>query len=529
MLHTTHGSATSRKLLPLAFAAGSLRFSVVSPLEVPSTSDATPARGSELIKMTEQTAGRSSGATLALMLLLAHAALRILEQTVIRTGMSIDGLAELPLVDSWQWGYHLTQPPLYTWIFKLVLLIVPDFRVADVILRQILVSAVVWLCFSSLRRMGLSPRDAAFSAAGMFLISDFAWDVQATFTHSVLALVTLNWFVLQFLILRDRKTLAGYVLLGVAIGCVTLSKYNALLPVVGLLLAALTLPRWRKVVFCKAFLLAPLGALLVSGPHLIWRQTMSEPFLAPERIWNEGALDGPPAFLVGTAGVALVVLAQTLPLIIVLAITFRGRLGWLRTPRATEPDCHAALFWRAFLISLSIFLAVVITWSATNIVMRWILPTASLLVLALPSMARAAGRLSAYARGIFTGAIVVTSLAFVGMTVRDALVEPFFAMDYRAFTSELGRSVAPFDAYTSFREPKLNSVALYRNVELLTPGSPPRPDQTIALAWPEASDPDISSMPWLPADTELSCDVSIALQHRFREILSQRICVQQIQ
>lgn len=142
---------------------------------------------------------------LPLLLLVLHFVLRLLEQNLVDSGMSGDALEQLHLINSWKWkwGYSSTQPPLYSWLFKLFIQFCDflglNFRFADSLFRQCLITISPLIGYLILRHYKVNQRDAAFSSAGIFLLSDFAWDIQDTFTHSTIAIVTLYWFMFEFI------------------------------------------------------------------------------------------------------------------------------------------------------------------------------------------------------------------------------------------------------------------------------------------------------------------------------------------
>lgn len=93
------------------------------------------------------------------------------------------------LIDNWQWqwGYKLNtvQPPLYTWLFKLIVQVCNflglDFKFADSLFRQFLIIANLLISYLILRHYKIDRLNSIFSSAGLFLLSDFSWDNQDYF------------------------------------------------------------------------------------------------------------------------------------------------------------------------------------------------------------------------------------------------------------------------------------------------------------------------------------------------------------
>lgn len=332
------------------------------------------------------------------------------------------------LIDNWQWqwGYKLNtvQPPLYTWLFKLIVQVCNflglDFKFADSLFRQFLIIANLLISYLILRHYKIDRLNSIFSSAGLFLLSDFSWDNQDYFTHTSIAVTMLLWFMLQFVLLLNQPTLQNYSLLGITIACCLLSKYNTLFSIVGVSFAALSIPSIRDIILQPRFLIVPLIVSVVTLPHFHWLFSTSNPLTEIEKIFNSGSVTGPlMSLLIGIGGLSYVFIMQTLPLLISLTLTFQFRLRWLTA--LTLGNNQQVLFGRAFLITILIHMVFMIISGASRIVMRWTLPTVLLLSMALPLAALRTGKINRYGKGIFISAIIGTALAFSVMTSRDFL------------------------------------------------------------------------------------------------------------
>ena len=344
--------------------------------------------------------------------------------------MSGDALEQLHLINSWkwQWGYSSTQPPLYSWLFKLFIQFCDflglNFRFTDSLFRQCLITISPLIGYLILRHYKVNQRDAALSSAGIFLLSDFAWDIQDTFTHSTIAIVTLYWFMFEFIKFLSCPTSYRHVLVGITIACVGLSKYNALFPVAGVLFAALSLPSARKIILRPKFLIVPFVTFLITAPHIHYLFSVSIQNTLKDFNYllnNDNMII--PSFVIQSGGVTYLLLVQILPMLITLLLTFRFRICWFTKLILARGDRQQVLFGRAFLITVLLYTVFMIVSDASNIIMRWVLPAPVLLTMALPLAALDTGKLDRYGKGIFVGSVIVTTLAFILMVARNIMGE----------------------------------------------------------------------------------------------------------
>jgi 4-amino-4-deoxy-L-arabinose transferase-like glycosyltransferase len=104
----------------------------------------------------------------------------------------------------------------------------------------------------------------------VLFIPQISWESQRDITHSVLATVfSLAALGLFCRAVEFRKT-SDYLALGICIGLGSLSKYNFILFLAGLLLAALTLKNLRAAVLNWRMLLAAIIGVLIFLPHGLW-------------------------------------------------------------------------------------------------------------------------------------------------------------------------------------------------------------------------------------------------------------------
>lgn len=298
-------------------------------------------------------------------------------------GIDLDSAEQVYFAQSWQMGYGLRQPPLYTW---LLLALKPDgmswMAMLDVVRYTFI---VLWLAgVQSLARVsGASPAVQARTVLlhlGLVLVM---WRVHDSLTHTVLAACLTIWGAVA--LVRALSQPAWWVLVGALGALACLSKFNAALWCASSLVAAgvvLLKPGGR---LPAAGLRAHLGWLLAGllvfvlllAPYARWWLAHSASAHQARRI----VLPDPDAPVWWPLiDVLLGVLEYMLlgpGLIAVIALVS----GWAMT-RARRPvppvAAHAGLRWMAWQSGLALLLLTGIqtAMQGTHFTARWVWPVA---------------------------------------------------------------------------------------------------------------------------------------------------------
>lgn len=180
-----------------------------------------------------------------------------------------DQAEQLLLAQHWALGYG-AQPPLYTYLVKLLFLLSGPALWPLLGLKVALLSLLVAALLLIGRQLRFRSDQQLLALAGMALIPQFIWESQRDLTHSVLATALAACTLLQLLRLRQRPGPGRFIGLGALVGLGLLSKYSFALFAASLLLAALSLPAFRRVLLRPGLALAVATALLLLAPHLSW-------------------------------------------------------------------------------------------------------------------------------------------------------------------------------------------------------------------------------------------------------------------
>lgn len=196
-------------------------------------------------------------------------AVQLVVRKLISTSTHLDESEQLILTQTWALGYG-PQPPLYTWIQKLFFSAFGVSILSLALVKNLLLFLIYALAYWNARFITRSHPCGLVAAASMVFIPQISWEAQRDLTHSVLACVfSLAALALFCRAVESRKP-SDYLAFGICIGLGSLSKYNFLLSVGGLLLAALTLKNLRGAILNRKMLLAAVIGLLIFLPHGVW-------------------------------------------------------------------------------------------------------------------------------------------------------------------------------------------------------------------------------------------------------------------
>lgn len=233
-----------------------------------------------------------------------------------------------------QWGYT-NQPPLYTWLVWLANRLGGPGVVQLAAVKVLALTGLVAGVLGAARELGFDAHRQRLALATLALTPALIWEAQRDLTHSLIAATLTALTLWAALAAVRRARLGGYALAGVLAGGALLGKHNAVVFLLGLALALLTLPAWRARLRPAGLLLALLGLLIVVAPHAAWLHAHPE-VLALTRA------------KVGDAGGAspLQRLGHTLADVVMGGLTYLTPALWLALPmlwagRRAAPACEA--------------------------------------------------------------------------------------------------------------------------------------------------------------------------------------------
>lgn len=277
----------------------------------------------------------------------------------------------------WQLGYG-PQPPFYNWVQN-ALVSVMGLSLFTLSLPKFV---MLFLCFLfyGLAAREISDRPAFVSLAMLALLTvpQVSYMPQQDLTHTVAVLMATAMFFYGACRLVRRPSLAGYVIVGIAVGIGSIAKYNFLLVPVASAVAMLVDKDMRRIMLDPRLLLATVIAIAIFLPHGVWlkdHMALATQGTVSKMVEANGA-HGVLRVLRAFGSLAVACAAFGGATVVILAVAF-GRAFRKAMPAS---DRWSRFLGRFMLISLGGVVVIILSTRTTRITERWLDPY----LLALP-------------------------------------------------------------------------------------------------------------------------------------------------
>jgi len=178
--------------------------------------------------------------------------------------------AEQVFFSQWFCAGYGKQPPLYTWLQRVVFFITGPSVLGLAVLKNSLLLGTYVSVFAAARRTLSDPWLVAAAPLATFLVPQIAWESQRDLTHSVAATFSVSVLLYAVVVTSQTRRPIAYAVVGLATGMAVLSKYNTVIPIAAILMAALACRPYRDVVRSRKILIAMAVATVVIAPHAVW-------------------------------------------------------------------------------------------------------------------------------------------------------------------------------------------------------------------------------------------------------------------
>jgi hypothetical protein len=185
-------------------------------------------------------------------------------------GAPTDDAEQLLFSQVFDWGYGVTNPPLYTWMVIAIQQVV-GIETWSVSLIKF---SAYFLIFHFMYLLGLrilkDHQLAVLASLSLFLLYYIAWDSVLTYSHSILATVFILATLVSLLRVFDHMDMTSYGLFGLMVGFGLLSKYTYALFFLSLILSTVTCSTYRRIILNKKVLISLIIILIIIAPHALW-------------------------------------------------------------------------------------------------------------------------------------------------------------------------------------------------------------------------------------------------------------------
>ena len=167
-------------------------------------------------------------------------------------------------------GYPIPQPPMYSWLSWSMFQIFGTGLFALTLLKYILITLTFWVTWLVSGQLFQHLQTRYISTFSYLLMPSFAWHMHQGFTHTILLGLAITTTLHALLRLQQHQQTRDYLYLGIALGIGIMAKYSFLLFMVPLLLAALSIQKFRKKLLQHQILFTLAALLAITTPHLYW-------------------------------------------------------------------------------------------------------------------------------------------------------------------------------------------------------------------------------------------------------------------
>lgn len=338
-------------------------------------------------------------------------------------GVAEDDAEQFYYAQSWALGYKGSQPPLFTWLVKGAESIMgvgvgPLFAVKYATLFGF------YVFYYLTARLIINDRMlAAFAALSPVAFYYIGWDSVVNYSNSLMLAASLAATLFALLRLRIHSGLGNYAILGLAIACGFLAKYNFALSLIPLLIAGLFHPEIRRnLVSFKIIITVSVVVSLVT-PHAYWAisdveglatvfDSSARPWQAAEN-WALGAASGLGKLIVG-------MIAFVMPAGVFIAMCFARPLIWSRK----DTNMIIRFFETYFLCYALIMIALVLGTQATDVQNHWLMGMLPFPLYVFARLDKKAADIGLSAKQSYLAVLCVSSIAVIAVLGGRALIAP---------------------------------------------------------------------------------------------------------
>ena len=301
--------------------------------------------------------------------LVAHFLIRVLfSQT-----LQVDDSEQIDHAQNLLLGYPIPQPPMYSWLSWIMFQIFGTGLLALTLLKYILITLTFWFTWLVSGQLFQHLQTRYIATFAYLLMPSFAWHMHQGFTHTILLGFGIILTLHALLLLKDNNSIKNYLYFGLALGIGLMAKYSFLLFMIPLLISAISIASFRKVVIDQKILLSIGVFILIIGPHAYWlTQHYQEVFLSIDqklKVTSDNLLVDRIKSVGQFTGAAI---AFVMPFALIFIINSWKKL--FNIDKQASKDDSALLLNRFFLIIIGSVVLLAIFVSMPHFKVRWFHP-----------------------------------------------------------------------------------------------------------------------------------------------------------
>ena len=202
--------------------------------------------------------------------LIIYLSIHLLVRMLLSQTLQVDDSEQIYHAQNILLGYPFPQPPLYSWLTWIMFQIFGTGLLALTLLKYAIISLTFWFTWLTSGQLFQHLQTRYIATFSYLLMPSFAWHMHQGFTHTILLGFGIIISLHALLSLKENPSMKNYLYLGLALGVGLMGKYSFLLFMIPLLVSAISIASFRRVVTDQKILLSLGVFILIVGPHVYW-------------------------------------------------------------------------------------------------------------------------------------------------------------------------------------------------------------------------------------------------------------------
>ena len=214
-------------------------------------------------------------------LLTAYLVVHVFIRLFFSQTLQVDDAEQIRLSQELLPGYPIPQPPLYSWLSWGIFQAFGAGLLTLTLLKYTLISLTFWLTWLVSGQLFQHLQTRYIVTFSYLLMPSFAWHMHQGFTHTILLGFGIILSLHTLLSLKENNSIKNYLYFGLSLSIGLMAKYSFLLFIIPLLISAISIASFRKIIINQKTLLSIGVFIIVVGPHAYWlTQHYQEVFLS---------------------------------------------------------------------------------------------------------------------------------------------------------------------------------------------------------------------------------------------------------
>ena len=202
--------------------------------------------------------------------LLIYLVVHFLIRMLFSQTLQVDDAEQIDHAQNLLLGYPIPQPPLYSWLSWGMFKTLSTGLFALTLLKYTLIALTFWFTWLVSGQLFQHLQTRYIATFSYLLMPSFAWHMHQGFTHTILLGFGIILSLHALLSLKENNSIKNYLYLGLALGIGLMAKYSFLLFMIPLLISAISIASFRKIIINQKILLSIGVFIIVVGPHAYW-------------------------------------------------------------------------------------------------------------------------------------------------------------------------------------------------------------------------------------------------------------------